>query len=82
MRAIHPLTRVSGRVCNPDELKMLFGVFDEVWAQLAREGLGRAGTLEAQRTRLASIIMALARDGQLEAKDISHRASDLMRQAA
>jgi hypothetical protein len=80
MRMTHPLTHVCGRAYDPAELKQLMSIFDEVWASLTIDGFGRGGNVAAERNRLATIILDLARDGQFGALEITRTASRLMRQ--
>ena len=80
MRMTHPLTSVSGRSYDPAELKQLMLIFDEVWASLTMDGFGRGGHVAPQRDRLATIILDLASDGQLDALEITRTASRLMRE--
>ena len=76
----HPLTHVSGRSYDPAELKQLMLIFDEVWASLTMDGFGRGSHIAPQRDRLATIILDLASDGQLDALEITRTASRLMRE--
>jgi hypothetical protein len=80
MRMAHPLTYAYGRSFDPDEIKRLVTLFDEIWASLAEQGFGKDGRTAAERDRLASIILDLARDRQLGDLEITRTASRLMRE--
>ena len=77
------------RVCNeiqfatfqPDAVKMLAGLFDDVWAGAAPDFGAEPNTIEMGRMRLATIILELARDGQLGPDQITRTADRLIRQA-
>lgn len=77
------------RVCNeihfasfePDAVKMLADTFDDVWAGVAPDFGADPNTVEIGRIRLATIILELARDGQLGPDQITRTASRLIRQA-
>jgi hypothetical protein len=80
MRNMHPVTTIAGGSYGPTELQQLVHIFDEVWASLAIEGVGRGGAIAAERTRLATIVLALSHDKQLSAFQIARTASRLMRE--
>jgi hypothetical protein len=50
---------------GPEVLKMLSELFDEVWASVASDFRHDPAEIEAGRIRLATIILDLAKDGQL-----------------
>jgi hypothetical protein len=79
-----PITRISvfGASFEPPELKMLGGIFDEVWARVAPDFSGGPDEIEVVRMRLAMIILDLAKDGQLGALQIARTASRLIRQTS
>lgn len=79
MRTTHPLAQAFGRSFGPAELKELMTIFDEVWASLMTDGFARGTDVAAQRNRLATIVLELARDGQLGALQVTRTASRLMR---
>lgn len=58
---------------------MLGEVLDEIWQSLAPEYGSDPRAIEAARTRLAIIILALAKDHQLSAREIKRTAARLMR---
>ncbi|MFZ1103719.1 MAG: hypothetical protein WAN86_12905 [Hyphomicrobiaceae bacterium] len=47
---------------GPETLKILFQAFDEAWAVLAPRYGNDAPAIEAARTRLANILLSLARE--------------------
>jgi len=53
-------------------------VFDEVWASVLADGFAEGKRLGPHRTRLASIILLLARDEQLSPLQIARTAHRLM----
>jgi hypothetical protein len=78
------------KVCNeifsvtfePNALRMLAGIFDDVWAGVASEFGTDPDAVEAGRIRLATIILNLGRDGQLGRDQVTRTASRLIRQAS
>jgi hypothetical protein len=48
---------------GPEALKVLYQAFDEAWASIAGNFGGDASAAEAARSRLASTVLAIARDG-------------------
>jgi hypothetical protein len=47
---------------GPDVLKVLYQAFDEAWARLAPSCGSDPQAIEAARTQLADVILALAKD--------------------
>ena len=62
--------------------EILVDVFEEVWAAIARDYAEDARTIDETRVKLASIVLDLAKDGQLGPLQIMRTASWLMRQRA
>jgi hypothetical protein len=60
--------------------EILVDVFEEVWATIARNYAEDDRTIDETRVRLASIVLDLAKDGQLGPLQIMRTASRLMRQ--
>ena len=79
-----PIARllISTASFEPDELRMLGEVFDQVWAIVALDFGADPDEIEAARMRLATIILDLAKDGQLGSHQISGTATRLIRQFA
>jgi hypothetical protein len=71
---------IRNPIFEPDTLKILGNIFDEVWATVAPDFNDDVGHIETTRTRLAVIILDLAADGQLGAFQIAMTAGRLMRQ--
>ena len=67
-------------VFEPDSLKMLGELFDQIWASVSPEFEGHSERIEDARIRLAAIILALARDRQLGRHQITATATRLIRQ--
>ena len=58
---------IEGASFGPDALKALFQAFDEAWAVLAPRYGNDAPAIDAARTRLANILLGLAREDSCEA---------------
>ena len=56
---------IADAAFGPDRLKAVGEAFDEAWHDLAGNFANDAQTIEAVRLRLATIILDLAKDGQL-----------------
>ena len=63
----------------PQDLKILSGLFDEVWASIAANLGNSPDEVETAQVRLATIILELATDGQLDQLEITRTASRLIR---
>ena len=64
---------------DPADLKCLRDVFDEVWESIAPNYRNDAATVDVAQQKLATIILDLAKDGQLGPLQITRRAGRLMR---
>jgi hypothetical protein len=53
---------------DPAEVKMMAQVFDDVWSQIARTFVG---DVDEARTRLADIVITLARSHTLNAGEVA-----------
>jgi hypothetical protein len=76
-RAHHLFSSAS---CDPDTLNMLGEVLDEAWASIAIDFGDDFREIEAARIQLATIVLDLARDGQLGQLQITRTATRLMRE--
>jgi len=65
---------------DPDTLNMLREVLDEVWASIMNGFGNDFREVEAARIQLATIVLDLARDGQLGQLQITRTAARLMRE--
>jgi hypothetical protein len=65
---------------DPDTLNMLGEVLDEAWASIASHFGNDFRKIEAARIQLATIVLDLARDGQLGQLQITRTAARLMRE--
>ena len=65
---------------DPDTLNMLGEVLDEAWAPIAIDFGTDIREIEAARIQLATIVLDLARDGQLGQLQITRTAARLMRE--
>jgi len=63
----------------PQDLKIISSLFDEVWESVAADLGNSPDEVETAQTRLATIILELATDGQLDQLEITQTASRLMR---
>ena len=70
----------SSASCDPDTLNMLGEVLDEVWASITIDFGKDFREIEAARIQLATIVLDLARDGQLSQLQITRTATRLMRE--
>jgi hypothetical protein len=70
---------MKGATFDPNQLEMAADLFEEVWASVAPDYA--ASEIENARMRLATVVLDLARDGQLGALQITRTASRLMREA-
>jgi hypothetical protein len=72
---------IDGAAYEADTLAILRNVFDAVWASVAPDFGDDPEEIEDARIRLATIVLALAKDHQLGALEISRTASRLIYQA-
>jgi hypothetical protein len=77
----HPRFLISDTAFNHAALNALSEVFDEVWQSVVPEIRDDAQEIRTARDRLATLVLDLARDGQLDALQITHTAARLMREA-
>ena len=66
----------------PEALKILGEVFDAVWASVAPDFGDDRQEIETARIRLATIVLELAKDGQLGPHQIARTARRLIRAVA
>ena len=71
---------ITGASFDPEMLSVLAEVFDEVWASVQADYRQVPQHVEAARLSLASTIIELARDRQMDALQIARTASRLMRE--
>lgn len=57
---------IGGATFSPDVLKVLFEAFDDAWHEVAADVSARVGAIDAARSRLASIVLGLAKSGPVE----------------
>lgn len=65
---------------RPEALKMLGQLYDEVWASVAADFGDDPDEIETAQIRLATIILDLARDGELGPLQITATAAGLIRE--
>jgi hypothetical protein len=63
---------------GPEKLKVLFQAFDETWTSIAGNFGDHPSSVEAARTKLANVILGLARDGVTDATQIKDLALKIM----
>jgi hypothetical protein len=66
------LLRTCGDTFDPGTLKLLARAFDAAWVDV--RGYEAAALAEDRRTRLALVILALAREGTRNEREIKERA--------
>jgi len=71
---------ISSASYDPDTLNMLREVLDEVWASILNGFGNDFREVEAAHIQLATIVLDLARDGQLGQLQITRTAARLMRE--
>ena len=69
-----------GDTYNPDTMKLLARAFDEAWVEI--KGDGSSAQAEDRRTQLALIILALAREGSRNEREIGKLAAKYMKSIA
>jgi hypothetical protein len=74
------LRLISGMTLDRVTGEILVDVFEELWAAIGRNYADDPRTIDETRVRLATIVLALAKDGQLSPLQIMRTASRLMRQ--
>jgi hypothetical protein len=72
---------IAGATFEPADLKILAAVFGELWASIAPLYGNDLQTIEETRLKLATIVLDLAKDGQLSALQITRTAGRLIREA-
>ena len=80
MQIIEARYLIGVAACDPATLEILAEVFDEVWRSNVRLIGGNAEQVASVRRQLATIVLALSRDGQLSPLQICRTASRLLRQ--
>ena len=74
---------VIENVCfDHERLRVIAGIFDEVWASI-KASVGSSGRdIEAARDNLAELVLHLARDGQLDERQLRSTVSRLAHERA
>ena len=63
---------------GPEKLKVLFQAFDDAWADIAGNFGNDPSSVEAARTKLANVILGLAKDAVADATQIKNSALRIM----
>lgn len=71
---------IFGTTFDPEALSMLAELFDEVWTSVASLYGDDRRSIEEARTRLATIIIELAKDRQFSPLEIARTAARHMRE--
>jgi hypothetical protein len=71
---------IGGTAFPPDELTVIFGAFDDAWAEVAADVSSDAQSVETARMTLAGIVLTLARVGPLDRMGLKNAAVDAFRQ--
>jgi hypothetical protein len=61
--AVKARALIGGASYDPATLKILYTAFDDAWDQIRPQISARPEALEAARTKLAEIVLTLARNG-------------------
>ena len=80
MQIIEARYLIGVAACDPATLEILAEVFDEVWRSNAGLIGDNAEQVASARRQLATIVLALSRDGQLSPLQICRTANRLLRQ--
>jgi hypothetical protein len=70
---------IGGAAFTPDVLKVIYGAFDDAWAEVAPEVSARASAVEMARLSLATIVLSLAKVGSVERVALTTAAVDAFR---
>jgi len=63
---------------DPGQLKALGEAFDDAWARISPNVSNRAGAIEAARLALADVVLGLAKNGNLDPKNLADAAVQVM----
>ena len=69
---------LGSAVFDPQQLKVVQRAFDDAWEVIAPQVSKRPEAIEAARTKLAEIIIGLARNGTMDARTMTDAAAQLM----
>ena len=69
---------IGGAAFPPDDLKVIFGAFDDAWGEIAPDVDADPGAVEAARLSLATIVLSLA-TGPIERAGLKSAAVDAFR---
>jgi hypothetical protein len=78
----HARHLIQGASFDPVTLPILAAIFKEVWSSIAALYGEDPQTMEKARLKLATVVLDLARDGQLGPLQITRTAARLMREAS
>jgi hypothetical protein len=70
---------IGGAAFSPDELSVIYRAFDDAWTEVASDVSIRASAVETARLSLATIVLSLARMGQVECDILRAAAVDAFR---
>jgi len=70
---------IGGAAFPPDDLKVIFDSFDDAWAEVAPDVGTDPSAVEPARLSLATIVLTLARAGQIDRESIRTAAVDAFR---
>jgi hypothetical protein len=76
----HPRFLISNTAFGHNALNAFGEIFDEVWQSILPDVGDDAREIKTARDRLAALILELAKDGQLDALQITRTAGRLMRE--
>jgi hypothetical protein len=73
-----PRQIIENAAFGPEALKIVFEAYDEAWKCIEGNFGGNPATAEAARSRLANIVLTIAREGASDAIDLKATALRLM----
>jgi hypothetical protein len=73
-----PRQIIENAAFGPDALKIVFEAFDEAWSSIEGNFGDDSATAEAARSRLANIVLTVARDGASDVASLKTAALSVM----
>ena len=73
-----PRQIIENAAFGPDALKIVFEAFDEAWSSIEGNFGDDPATAEAARSRLANIVLTVARDGASDVASLKTAALSVM----
>jgi hypothetical protein len=70
---------IGGAAYSPNELTIMWGAFDDAWAEVCPDVSTRASAIESARSSLASIVLSLSSMGHVERNGLRAAAAEAFR---